>query len=116
MEKLKDFMLLFRLEPNNNYHPTETELDTQKKQWGRWIGGIASQAKLVSTNQLGFTGKQLHADLSIKEGINISDNKMVGGNMIVKAESLDNAIEMAKGCPILTIGGTVEIRDIIPMN
>ena len=115
MESLNDFMMLFRLEPNTNYQPTETELAKQKQYWGSWIGGIAAQAKLVSTSQLGFAGKQLHADLSVKEGFNISDNKMLGGNMIVKAKNLDDAIEMAKGCPILSMGGTVEVRDIIPM-
>jgi hypothetical protein len=115
MEKLNDFMMLFRLEPQLNYQPTATEMAEQKKYWGAWIGGIASKARLVSTSQLGFTGKQLNADMTVAEGINISDNKTLGGNMVVKAKNMEEVIEMAKGCPILAIGGTVEIRDIIPM-
>ncbi|MES2515123.1 MAG: hypothetical protein V4580_13310 [Bacteroidota bacterium] len=115
MEKLNDFMMLFRLEPNLNYKPTEQDLIEQKKQWGSWIGGIAAQAKLVNTHQLGFSGKQLHADMSVEETINISNNKMLAGNMVVKANSMDDALEMAKGCPILSMGGSLEIRDIIPM-
>ncbi len=65
MDKLNDFMMLFRLEPNNNYQPTQSDLVKQKQYGGSWIGGIASQAKLASTSQLGFTGKQLNADLSV---------------------------------------------------
>jgi hypothetical protein len=29
---------------------------------------------------------------------------------------MEEATEMAKGCPILKMGGTVEVRDIIPME
>jgi hypothetical protein len=116
MEQLKDFMLLFRFEPSNNYQPTETELNEQHKQWGAYIGGIASQAKFVSTSQLGFSGKQIFSDLSTKDGITIADGQTLGGNMVVKAKNMDDAIEMAKGCPILKMGGSVEVRDIIPME
>lgn len=116
METLLDFMMLFRLEPDMSYQPTANELAEQKKQWGGWIGSIAAQARLVNTNQLGFTGKQLQANLSVKEGIHVSDKTTIGGNMVVKAESIDDAIDMAKGCPILLIGGSVEVRSMIPMS
>ena len=115
MEKVKDFMLLFRFEPNFSNQPTADELAEQKKQWGVWIGGIAGQAKLVSTYQLGFTGKQLLPDTSIVDGVNSSANQVLGGNMIVKAKGIDEAVELSKGCPILAIGGSVEVRDIILM-
>ena len=115
MKQLQDYMLLFRLEPNFSYSPTNVEIAFQKQQWGNWIGGIAAQAKLVSTTQLGFNGEQLSADLSVNDGVNIAENKMVGGNMVVKATSIDEAVELAKGCPILNIGGTVEVRDTILM-
>jgi hypothetical protein len=42
-------------------------------------------------------------------------NQTLGGNMVVRANSLDHAVEMAKGCPILQMGGTVEVRDVVPM-
>jgi hypothetical protein len=35
--------------------------------------------------------------------------------MIVKANTLDEAVEMAKKCPILHMGGSVEVRAIQPM-
>jgi hypothetical protein len=116
MEKLNDFMLLFRMEPNFTHKPTDVELAEQKKHWGTWIGGIAAQARLVSTSQLGFSGKQLHADMSVKEGVSIAAGQTLGGNMILKAKNIDEALEISKGCPILSMGGTVEVRDIIPMQ
>jgi hypothetical protein len=35
--------------------------------------------------------------------------------MIIKANSVEEATSIAKNCPILHMGGSVEVRDIIPM-
>lgn len=114
MTNLNEFMLLFRFEPINE-QPTPEQLAEMQKSWGEFIGGIAIQGKLVSTHQLGFTGKQVFADQSVKEGITVADGQTLGGNMILKAESLEVATELAKNCPILFMGGNVEVREILPM-
>ena len=115
MVQTKEFMLLFKFEPSNNYQPSEVELAEQHQQWGAFIGNIAIQEKLVSTYQLGFEGKQILADKSVIAGMHIADSQIIGGNMIVKASNLNEAVEMAKACPILQMGGTVEVRDILSM-
>jgi len=114
MTQLKEFMLLFRYEPTNE-QPTPDQLQAMKKYWGDYISNVAMQGKLVSTHQLGFEGKKLYADQSAKDGMAMAEGKIIGGNMILKSESLNDAAELAKKCPILKMGGTVEVRDIIPM-
>ncbi len=109
-------MMVFRYTPNPEYRPTAEEIAQMKQDWGSFIGNIAIKEKLESTHQLGFEGKQIAADLTVSEGILIADTKMVSGTMIVKANSLEEAVEMAKDSPILKMGGTVEVRSIIPMN
>lgn len=115
MVQKKEFMLVFRYEPRSDYQPTAAELSEMHQQWGAFIGHIAIQEKLVSTHQLGFEGKQIATDKSVADGMYISNKQMLGGNMIVKANSIDEVVEMAKDCPVLLMGGTVEIRDIQPM-
>ncbi|MGN6542080.1 MAG: YciI family protein [Ginsengibacter sp.] len=39
----------------------------------------------------------------------------MGGYTIVKADSLEEATELAKGCPGLSVGATVEVREIQQM-
>jgi hypothetical protein len=115
MVQNNEFMLVFRYEPSNDYQPTAAEMNEMHQQWGAFIGNIAIQEKLVSTYQLGFEGKQISADKSVTDGIYISDSQTLSGNMIVKANTINAAVEMAKNCPILLMGGTVEIRSIQPM-
>lgn len=115
MVQKNEFMLVFRYEPNNNYQPSETEMNEMHQQWGAFIGNIAIQEKLVSTHQLGFEGKQVFANKSVVNGIHIAEKQTLGGNMIVKANTIDEAVEIAKNCPILLMGGNVEVRAIQPM-
>lgn len=111
----KEFMLMFRFEPTNE-QPTQEQLEEMQKQWGEFIGHIAMQGKLVSTYQLGFEGMQIMGDQTTKEGIQVAEGQTLSGNMVLKAQSLEVATELAKKCPILLVGGSVEIRSIIPMN
>ncbi len=115
MTQSNEFMLLFRFEASNNYQPTAAEEAEMHQQWGNFIGNIALQEKLVSTHQLGFEGKQVVSDSTVSEGVSLLDNQIVGGNMVVRANGIDEAVEMAKKCPILFMGGSVEVRNLLPM-
>lgn len=115
MTQLKEFMLLFRYEPSNE-ELTQEQLQEMHKHWGEFIGGIAMQGKLVSTHQLGFEGKKIFANQNTEDGFHIAEGQTIGGNMVLKAESMESATELAKKCPILFMGGTVEVRDVLPMN
>ena len=116
MKAEQKFMMIFSFTPNPEYNPTKKEMEQMHQEWGSFIGNIAVKEKLVSTYQLGFDGKQIANDLSITDSILISENKTISGNMIVKANSLDEAVEMAKDSPILKMGGSVEVRNILPME
>jgi hypothetical protein len=109
------FMLLFRFEPNFDHQPSESEMNEMHQSWGAFIGNLAIQEKLISTHQLGFEGKQISANCIVTEGIHIAESNTLGGNMIVKASNIDDAVEIAKNCPILAMGGSVEVRSINPM-
>lgn len=49
-----------------------------------------------------------------KKEVVISDGLRIVSTIIIQAESLESAVEIAKVCPILTQGGTVEIKEIQP--
>lgn len=115
MESKKEFMLLFRFTPNFEYQPSEEDLAQMEQEWGGFFGSLAGQGQLVSTHQLGFEGAKVAADKSVEEGIYIADNQTLGGNLIVAVDTMEEAIEIAKACPILNMGGNVEVRSINPM-
>jgi hypothetical protein len=54
------------------------------------------------------------ADRLVKKEAVVSDNLKIVSNIILRATSLENAVELAKACPVVEHGGTVEVREIIP--
>jgi hypothetical protein len=52
------------------------------------------------------------ADKTVVDGTFGNDHVM-GGYFVLSASSLAEAIELAKGCPVLQNGGTVEVRPVM---
>ena len=108
--------MIFRNEYNPSFKPSPEQMQASIKQWQDWIGGIAAQGKFVSTNRLSSEGKTLKPNNVIADGPYAEVKEIVGGYLLVKANGIDEAMKLAEGCPILNIGGHVEVRNVIPMN
>ncbi|MBA3682090.1 MAG: transcription initiation protein [Bacteroidetes bacterium] len=116
---MKDFLLLFRRDgsADTNTQMSPEQIQAMMKPWQDWMGGIAAQNKLVSPgNRLEAAGKVVKPNNVITNGPYVETKEAVGGYIIIKAASLEEAAEISKGCPILQMGGNVEVRTILPMN
>jgi hypothetical protein len=59
-------------------------------------------------------GGKLVASEDVKDGPFVEVKELVGGYMIVSAETLDQAIEVARGCPgLVRPGSGVEVIEIL---
>ncbi|MEP6846281.1 MAG: YciI family protein, partial [Panacibacter sp.] len=68
------------------------------------------------TNRLYPEGKTLKPGNVISDGPYAEVKEMVGGYVIVKAASLEDAVEIAKSCPNLLYGGNVEVRHVMHID
>jgi len=93
------------------------EMQAHMQEWQKWMGGMAKSGKLVGGQPLEGEGKSI-----IESGKKVVDRplaegkEMVGGYLIVKADSLDQATDMARGCPGFEHDCTIEVREIKPMG
>jgi hypothetical protein len=113
---MNEFMMIFRHTPNPDFKMTPEQMQDEIKKWQDWMGGIAAQGKFASTNRLGSNGKTLLHNKTITDGPYAEVKEIIGGYVIVKANDMSEAMKLAEDCPILAVGGSVEVRDIIPMN
>jgi len=114
---MKEFMMLFRNEKmEGGEMPSAEQMQAVMSQWQNWIGNIAAQGNYAGTNRLGSEGKTLKPGNVSIDGPYAEVKEMVGGYLIVKANTLDDAIEMAKSCPNLLYGGSVEVRSVLSMD
>ncbi|MES2797447.1 MAG: YciI family protein [Bacteroidota bacterium] len=90
----------------------------QMQQWMKmtmdWIGSIAAQNKYVSGTGLPFDdAKVVHHNNIVTNGPFGEIKETIGGFIVVRAESVEEAVEFAKGSPVLMgEGNTMEVRRI----
>ncbi|MFT4023157.1 MAG: YciI family protein [Flavihumibacter sp.] len=113
---MKEFMMIFRYAPVPGMTLSPEQIQESIRQRQDWIGGIAAQGKFVGANRLGFEGKTLKADKSTIDGPYAELKEIVGGYVIAKAGSLQEAVKLAEGCPVFQMGGSVEVRDIMALS
>ena len=75
--------------------------------WGAWFGRLGS-ALVDGGNPTTGNAKTIAGDGSVSDG---SAATRVSGYSIIKANSLDEAVEMAKGCPVLGGGAKVSVLE-----
>lgn len=110
---MDEYMLIFRHEDGKKIASPE-QIQIWMKQTMDWIGGIAAQNKFVAGNGLIFDdAKVVHHNNVVTNGPFGDIKETLGGYLIVKAESIDEAVEFAKGSPVLQgPGNTMEVRRI----
>lgn len=115
---MNEFLLIFRRDfKASEIQPSPEQLQKMMKEWQNWMGSIAARNKLVSSgNRLSNEGKVVKPGAIVTNGPYVEIKELIGGYIMIKAESLEEAADISKGCPILMVGGNVEVRPTIPMN
>ncbi len=110
---MDEFMLIFRHEDGAKVASPE-QLQIWMKQTMDWIGGIAAQNKFSGGNGLPFDDSRVvHHNKVVTNGPFGEIKETIGGYIIVKADSVEEAVEFAKGSPVLQgEGNTVEVRKL----
>ena len=114
---MKDYLYLFRGGDARRVQQSPEEMQSHMQKWGVWMQKLAETGNFISGLPLQKEGIVLEkwgevvTDAPFAEG-----NEIVGGYLIVKADSLEQAGDLAKECPIFEHEGTVEVREIAPMD
>ena len=110
---MEEFVLIMRHEDGAKIASPE-QMQMWMKQTMDWIGGIAAQNKFVSGTGLPFQdAKVVQSNKMVTNGPFGDIKETIGGFITVRAESIEEAIEFAKGSPVLQgEGNTIEVRKI----
>ena len=98
-----------------NYHgggmpETPAEGEKVMKAWNDWMG-VLGKALVDGGNPTG-PSRTITASGKVSDGGGANPST---GYSILEAKSLDDAVKLAKGCPIFISGGSVEVAELMPM-
>lgn len=110
---MEEYALIMRHEDGSKIASPE-QMEIWMKQTMDWIGGIAAQNKFVGGTGLPFDGARVvKHNKTVTNGPFGEIKETIGGFITVKADTIEEAVEFAKGCPVLQgEGNTVEVRKI----
>ena len=110
---MKEFLYIYRVGDEPRAMEDDAIANDTSK-WKTWLETLAKKGHLSNPgNPLTRNGKVLSGKtMKITDGPFIEAKEIIGGYSIIKAADLSEAAELAKGCPGLEYGGTVEIREV----
>lgn len=111
------FMILFRNNPGAYRTMSPEQMQQTMKKWMDWKDTLEKSGHLHSQGErLDASGKVVRGkSKSITDGPFVEVKDSIQGYMVMNAENLEHAVELAKGCPIFESDGSVEIRGLINM-
>ena len=86
---------------------TEAEQAATLQAWGAWYTGLGS-AVVDPGNPFTPQAKSIASDGTVGD---TPVGSMASGYTVIAADSLDSAVAMAKGCPILQAGGQISVYE-----
>jgi hypothetical protein len=104
------FLFVYRSAPGTRSNMSPEEMQQIMEKWSNWISaGMQKGWMLDPGDALTDEGRVVKAKV-VTDGPFVESKEVVGGFSIIQAETVAEAAELAKGCPGLLKGGSVEVR------
>jgi len=114
---MPNFLFVYR--GNNDAHATLSpeEMQQHMEKWRAWIGEGLQKGWMVDMGDaLTPEGRVVNAKKVVTDGPFVEAKEIIGGYSVVRADTIEAAADLAKGCPGLLMGGKVEVRTLAGMG
>ena len=108
------YLLLFR---GTDWHKELSPEEIQRimGDWGAWFDRLGQQGKLTAASPLENEGRVVSGkSRAVADGPFAEAKESIGGFFLLKVETIEEATAIAKDCPALPYGLTVEVRPVAP--
>ena len=117
---MSEYVFLYR--STNQSHreamgsPEKAQQSMQK--WREWFKDMTDKGHLKNLGQpLDRVGKVIEGKRkTVTDGPYAETKDIIGGYTLVEAKDLDQAAELASNCPVLEVGGSVEVRPVMQLD
>lgn len=111
---MDEYLILMRLDLlTKGAQPSPEQLQVYMKQYQDWVGSIMAKNKFIGGKGLSTEGKVIKPNNMITDGPFVEIKESLAGFIMIKADSMEEALEFAKTCPILNgEGNSVELRKV----
>ena len=113
------YMLLLHNDPKAFAAVSPDEMQKIIEKYMKWGQKLRSSGILVDshklTNEPGRVMRGKNGQVRVTDGPYSETKEVLGGYYTIEADSYDQALDHAQGCPSLEFGGTIEVRQVDEM-
>ena len=107
------FLFIYRPKQDTYGTMTPDEMQQHMQKWHTWMAeGFKNGWLIDGGDGLKKEGRVVNGKKVVTDGPFVESKEIIGGFSMVQAETIDAAAELAKGCPCLLRGGSVEVRPL----
>ena len=113
---MSEFAYLYRGGRDTPQSPEQRQKQLQK--WAAWFKELGANGHLKELGHpLESAGMVVKGNENmVTDGPYAEAKDLVGGFSLIEASDLAHAVEISKGCPVLEVGGSVEVRPVMQLN
>lgn len=111
-----DFMLVFRnAGADVHAHLTAEERVQLARRWNEWVEGLMAQGKVQHARPLALEGRVVSGPTGarVTDGPYAEGKEIIGGYVFLRVSDIEEAMAIARHCPGLPLGLTVEVRPVL---
>lgn len=111
---MSEFLYLYR---GGEREASPEKWQQQMQKWMTWLKDLGTKGHIKDQGQpLERSGKIVRGRAkTITDGPFVEAKDVIGGFTLIEARDIDQAVELAKGCPIFDTDGAVEVRPVQKM-
>jgi len=110
---MKRFIILVREPDGRTDDHTEEELKAHRANWNKWFEKYGKSGNFSGGSALSLNGKIIIGpDAKVVDDIHKVGTEIVGGYLLIQAENLDIAVEIAREIPVFEFDGYLEVREL----
>ena len=107
------FMFIYWGGDGGTTPPSPEEFQKVLAKWGAWVEKYMRTGQMIpGGDALNPGGRLVHPTGKVTDGPYPESKEIVGGYSLVDVKNYDEAVAIAKECPVLESGGFVEIREL----
>lgn len=110
---MSEFLFLFR--GSNRLARSPDEMQKSMQKWVTWFKELNAKGAIKDPgNPLDASGRVVRGhSKDVHDGPYAEAKDLVNGYVLIQTTTIDQAVELSKGCPIFEDGGSVEVRPIL---
>jgi hypothetical protein len=109
---MNNYIVLFREPDGREEEHSAEEIVRHRANWQRWFEEWSGKGRIAGGNGLTLNGRILFGNGEVVNDIHRNGKEIVGGFLLLKADSLEEAAAIAGSCPIYEFDGYAEVREM----